>query len=167
MKKNLKNKWSEWICQKSSALFTLLLSVHGEPEPLCCPAQRETGRSGSPVSTSGFQLETEQGKRRGQERRGGREEAQHLELLSWWKSCDDTWRTSTKWVASVSNYHALLSDRGRWWKCPRCVNDSIVLVTTYSVNVVNDCSISQSCMCCFLKTHQSEETRTSYASSHY
>lgn len=47
----------EWICQKPSALFTLLLSAHGAPEPLGLPAQGETGLSGSPVCTSGSQLE--------------------------------------------------------------------------------------------------------------
>lgn len=51
---------SEWNCQKPSALFTLLLSTHGEPEPVGLPAQGETGHSGSPVCTSGSQL----GKRR-------------------------------------------------------------------------------------------------------
>lgn len=59
---------SEWICQKPSALFTLLLSAHGEPEPLGLPAQGETGRSGSPVCTSGSQLE-----------RGGRREGERME----------------------------------------------------------------------------------------
>lgn len=37
---------SEWICQKPSALFTLPLSAHGEPEPLGLPAQGETGALG-------------------------------------------------------------------------------------------------------------------------
>lgn len=65
---------SEWICQKPSALFTLPLSAHGEPEPLGLPAQGETGRSGSPVCTSGSQLEKEGGRERGMEgaRQGGR-----------------------------------------------------------------------------------------------
>lgn len=52
---------SEWICQKPSALFTLLLSAHGEPEPLGLPTQRETGRCGSPACTSGSQLERGEG----------------------------------------------------------------------------------------------------------
>ena len=56
---------SEWICQKPSALFTLPLSVQGELEPLGWPAQGETGRSGSPVCTSGSQLEKEGGRERG------------------------------------------------------------------------------------------------------
>lgn len=91
-------------------------------------------------------------KGRREEREGGREgggtKFRVVELMKklWWHM-----GTSTKRVASVSNYHALLSDRGRWWKCPRCVNDSIVFVTTYSANVVNDSSISQSCTCVFLK----------------
>lgn len=63
---------SEWICQNPSALFTLPLSVHGEPEPLGWPAQRETGRSGSPECTSGSQLE------KGGD--AGREEAQYEDL---------------------------------------------------------------------------------------
>lgn len=62
-KRERKKSWrindfqSEWICQKPSALFTLLLSAHGEPEPLGLPAQGETGHSGSPLCTSGSQLE--------------------------------------------------------------------------------------------------------------
>lgn len=74
-KRERKKSWrindfqSEWICQKPSALFTLLLSAHGEPEPLGLPAQGETGRSGSPVCTSGSQLE--RGGRREGERMGG------------------------------------------------------------------------------------------------
>lgn len=65
---------SEWICQKPSALFTLLLSAHGEPEPLGLPAQGEMGRSGSPVCTSGSQLE-----RGGTE--GGREDGRRCNIL--------------------------------------------------------------------------------------
>lgn len=50
---------SEWICQKPSALFTLPLSAHRGPEPLGLSTQGETGLSGSPVCTSGSQLEKE------------------------------------------------------------------------------------------------------------
>lgn len=70
-KREKKKSWrindfqSEWICQKPSALFTLPLSAHGEPEPLGLPAQGEMGRSGSPVCTSGSQLEKGQGGRMG------------------------------------------------------------------------------------------------------
>lgn len=56
---------SEWICQKPSALFTLPLSTHGGPEPLGLPAQGETGHSGSPVCTSGSQLEKRGGTKGG------------------------------------------------------------------------------------------------------
>lgn len=64
---------SEWNCQKPSALFTLLLSKHGEPEPLGLPAQGETGHSGSPVCTSGSQL--------GMRREGKWEEVRYFVLL--------------------------------------------------------------------------------------
>lgn len=55
--KRINDFQSEWICQKPSALFTLPLSAHGEPEPLGLPAQGDTGHAGSPVCTSGSQLE--------------------------------------------------------------------------------------------------------------
>lgn len=73
---------SEWICQKPSALFTLPLSTHGEPEPLGLPAQGEKGHSGSPACTSGSQLE--------KRREGRREEVRYLVLLNLQEDLDDT-----------------------------------------------------------------------------
>lgn len=95
---------SEWICQKPSALFTLPLSPHGGPEPLGLPAQGETGHSGSPVCTSGSQLE---------KRREGRwEGVRYFVLLNLREDLDDTQRHQLN-VLRISAQFAKQSERER------------------------------------------------------
>lgn len=98
---------SEWICQKPSALFTLPLSAHGEPESLGLPAQGEMGRSGSPVCTSGSQLEKEGWGRK--ERRGGGT----VLMLNFCKDMDDRWKHQLNMFCISEHFLCLTSEERR------------------------------------------------------
>lgn len=124
---------SEWICQKPSALFTLPLSAHGEPESLGLPAQGEMGRSGSPVCTSGSQLEKEGWGRK--ERRG--------EAQCWCWISAKTWmidgNTSSTCFASASIFYAWLVRKEGKWDCPKCVIYSLFFISSCSPQMMDDC----------------------------